>query len=276
MPQYLITGATGGLGAAILDTLLSSGIPPATITASSTRVEVASKFTSLGVNFLHIDFNDAESLRTAFTGVENLFFVSTNTFNVQRRLQQHANVVLAAKAAVVKHVWYSSLAFGAYGSDSKVDVQQAHLKTEKLLQDTLQGSRTQWTSVREGVYADAFPLFLGWYPTNPKQELYLPDDGGKGVAWAARAELGEATARLMIKGGRENQIARKSPLSSTSTARTNMLKVLLTGPHSQTYEDLVSVINETTGRQVTIQRVSSLEYIRLNTLNDEGRKPEVC
>lgn len=59
-------------------------------------------------------------------------------------------------------------------------------------------------SVRMGIYADAFPCFLNWYPTDPNQNLYFPSSGS--IAYASREGLGEATAKLMVAGGHENEI----------------------------------------------------------------------
>lgn len=88
------------------------------------------------------------------------YFVSTDTFDNAKWIGQHQNVVEAAKAAEVGHVYYSSHAFGGLG-DSKVELQQAHSATERMLKE----SEITYTSVRMGVYADAYPCFLNWYPT---------------------------------------------------------------------------------------------------------------
>lgn len=109
-----------------------------------------------------------------------------------------------------------------------------------------------YTSIREGIYADAFPLFLGWYPES--KTIYLPSDGP--VALTPRAELGEATARLMIRGGFNNQI------------------VLLTAPEAITFTQMVETINRTTGRDVDLKFVPEEEYVALSARDDIGGKPE--
>ena len=117
-------------------------------------------------------------------------------------------------------------------------------------------SGVTYTSVREGIYADAFPCYLSWYPTDPNQKLYLCADGP--VAYAGREELGEATAKLMVKGGHENEI------------------VLLTGPSTYTLSDAVNMVNEVTGRNVTVEFVGPDEYVAKSTALDKGQgnKPE--
>ncbi|KAL4922356.1 hypothetical protein BDW62DRAFT_172382 [Aspergillus aurantiobrunneus] len=147
----------------------------------------------------------------------------------------------------VKHVWYTSLAFGGFSDISKAAVQQVHLITERLLKE----SGLTYTSIREGAYTEAFPVFLNWYPNSTT--VTLPADGE--VAYTRRAELGEATARIMLRGGYENEI------------------VLFIAEETITSKEVMDIINETTGRQVNFEIVSSEEFVRVNGTNDQGGKP---
>lgn len=58
-----------------------------------------------------------------------------------------------------------------------------------------------YTSIRERIYAEAFPIFLNWHPDT--MELTLPADGE--VAYTLREDLSEATAHIMTPGGYEDQ-----------------------------------------------------------------------
>lgn len=62
----------------------------------------------------------------------------------------------------------------------------------------------EFISLRAGVFADAFPLFLNWYSSS--SEILLPTitpplPEGK-VAFVTRDELGEAMANMFVKGFR--------------------------------------------------------------------------
>lgn len=245
--KYLIAGATGGLGAEVLNYFVKN-VPSAEYAAGSSRESTRTDFESRGIAFRHVSYDDPATLETAFADVENVLFVSTPTFDVERRNIQHKNVINAAKKMNVKHVWYTSLAFGGLKSDSKALVQQSHYATEQWLKE----SGINFTSIREAVYVDAFPLFINWYPESSR--IALPTDGR--VALALRSELGEATARLMIQGGHDREI------------------VLLTPNETITYSELVSVINETTGRQVKFEVVSGEEFVRWAAEKDPGGKDE--
>ncbi|KAJ5558220.1 hypothetical protein N7535_008435 [Penicillium sp. DV-2018c] len=245
--KYLITGATGGLGAAVLS-YFAANLPASEYAAASSREETRKQLEDRGIAFRLANYDDPQILEAAFEDVENLYFVSTNTFDVEKRRKQHQNVVNAAKKMNVKHVWYTSLAFGGKGSSSQADVQQAHLMTEEMLRE----ADINFTSIREGLYTDAFPIFMGWYPKT--ETVYLPWDGP--VAFTLRSELGEANARLMIRGGYDREI------------------VLLTAQQTITFSEIVDVINETTGRNVQLKIVSPEEFVQLKSADDEGGKSE--
>ncbi|RLL98060.1 hypothetical protein CFD26_102735 [Aspergillus turcosus] len=248
--KYLITGATGGLGGHILDYFIAK-VPFSDFAASSSSPSNRSLFESRGVNFRHLDYEDPTTLNTSLNDVENLLFISTNAnvVDVEKVMRQHGNVVDAARQANVKHVWYTSLPFGGLTNDSIVSVQQAHLATERMLQE----SGLTFTCIREGIYTEGFPLFLNWYPETTN--ITLPADGE--IAFTSRLELAECTARLMLHGGFEN------------------MTILLTAGETITAKELVHVINETTGRHVELQYVSPEEFVRESELHDKGGKSRV-
>ncbi|GMF80208.1 unnamed protein product [Aspergillus oryzae] len=192
--KYLITGATGGLGRYVLDYFVANK-PLHEFAAASSRESNRTQFEDCGIAFRQVDYDDPATLDKAFRDVENLLFVSTNTFDNEKRRKQHQNFVDAAKA---------------------------------------------------------FPVLLNWYPDSTT--VPLPADGP--MALTLRSELGEATARLMIAGGHENEI------------------VLLTAEDTIRPSEIVDIINQTTGREVKFERVSPEGYIRIYGENDRGGKPK--
>ncbi|KAL6912658.1 hypothetical protein FSST1_010418 [Fusarium sambucinum] len=242
--KYLITGATGGLGKEVLR-YFSENVPSTDFAAASSKPESKSIFEDRGIAFRHVNYNDAESLETGLANVENLLFVSSAGAT---RMEQHSRLIAAAKKAGVKHIWYTSLAFGGLSNNSTSPVQVDHVHTEQLLKE----SGLVYTSIREGVYAEAFPVFLDWKPDSTK--VLLPADGE--IASTSRPELGEATARIMIRGGYKNQI------------------VLFTAQETINAKEIVDVINETTDRQVDFEIVSPDEYITSSLQDSQGNLRE--
>jgi uncharacterized protein YbjT (DUF2867 family) len=118
-----------------------------------------------------------------------------------------------------------------------------------------------YTSVREGIYADAFPLFLSWYPTSCSVVLPVGVDGP--IALASRDELGEATAALMLQ-------------NPPTRFQDNI--ALLTGPRAYTLTDVVQAVSEATGIEIKISNVEREDFTRtaaeLDKGDGRGGKPE--
>ena len=254
--SYLILGASGGLGTGVLSHLLSNSPPGTTVTAASRRKAASTEFTNQGIPFVHTDYDEVMQLIDAFRGVQKLLFVSANTFDNDERIRWHRNIIDAAKTATVGHVYYTSLGWGGHSSDSQMDVQLAHYRTEEMLAE----SGIRYTSIREGIYADAFPALMNWYPGDAK--VYIPRDGR--VAFAARAELAEATAKLMML--RPEGVS--ALLEPGVTYRPNT--VLLTGPRTNTLADLVQAISEATGKGVEVQTIPIEDLVRISVEHDRG------
>jgi uncharacterized protein YbjT (DUF2867 family) len=101
--KYLITGATGGLGSQVLSYLIAN-VPASQYAAASSSEANRKRFEDQGIAFRVVNYDDPQILEAAFQDVENLLFVSTNTFDVAKREKQHQNFVDAAKKMNVKHV----------------------------------------------------------------------------------------------------------------------------------------------------------------------------
>ncbi|PCG88292.1 Hypothetical protein PENO1_111040 [Penicillium occitanis (nom. inval.)] len=245
--KYLISGATGGLGSRVL-AHIAAHVPSSEYAAASSRESKRHYFEERGIAFRHADFNEPITLDAAFEDVENLFFVSMENFDNDWRVRQHKNVIEAAKRTGVKHVWYTSLSFGGLESDSKLGVQKAHLATEQLLQE----SGINYTAIREGLYAEIFPIFLGWYPESKK--VYASNLGL--ITLTSRDDLAEANAKLMIRGGYNKET------------------VLLTANEKIRESDILEIINKTTNRNVELIVLSPQEHVEMLKANDNRGKPQ--
>ena len=127
-------------------------------------------------------------------------------------------------------------------------------------------SGLKFLSLRAGVYTDAFPLYLNWYPTSTK--VFLPNtqppvSEGR-IAFTSRDELGEGMAALMAKG--LDAFPSIKPMTDNNI-------VLLTSQSTNTLEDLVHAISQARGTETPMEYLEPSEWIDASAKDDMGRKP---
>ncbi|MVN78720.1 NAD(P)H-binding protein [Hymenobacter sp. HMF4947] len=213
MSKILVTGATGGLGKAVVENLLK------TVGADQISVLVrdpakAADLQARGVTVRKGDYADYDSLTAAFAGIDKLLLVSGN--DITQRVPQHTNVLKAAAAAGVQHLVYTSAQRKTEdGSSAVAFVTEAHLATEKLLK----ASGLTYTILKNALYLDVLPQFMG--PALEIGTIYLPAGEGRG-SFASRADMGAACAAVLTGTGHENQsyeIASNESLSFADIAK---------------------------------------------------------
>ena len=185
--MILVTGATGQLGGAIVDSLLQR-VAVDQIAVCVKSPDKARHFAALGVEVRTGDLSNPESLRRSFAGADRLLLVSASGIDHEKRVALHRNAIDAAVRAKVGHLYYTSL---VHADDSLAYVMKAHRDTE----EAVRASGLKFTILRNGIYAEAWPTYLGDVATD---EVVIPADGP--VAWVSRRDLAEATARLLAEG----------------------------------------------------------------------------
>lgn len=179
------------------------------------------------------------------------------------RNREHLNVIEAAKKNNVGRIWYVSLAFGGWTDSSKIGFQRAHYQTEKLLVE----SGLEFVNLRAGIYSDAFPLFLNWYPESEKVLFpKVEPSAGKGqLAFTSRDELGEGMATLLVKG---------FEAFPSIQPRTEKNIVLLTAQETNSLVDLVGAIDKARpGKgKIPIEYLEPQDWIAASAKDDIGGK----
>lgn len=179
--MILITGANGHLGHLTIDALLKIN-PSAKIAG---LVRTAEKGEGLPVEIRLGDYNDIPSLKTALKGIDVLLLISTATFG--NRVEQHANVINAAKEAGVKHIVYTS---HVKADTSAGPLAPDHADTEKLVI----ASGIPYTILRNTFYMEYIPWFLG---NAIETGTWTYPSGGAKVNFALRTEMAEALANVL-------------------------------------------------------------------------------
>ncbi|UZP36932.1 hypothetical protein NXS19_004748 [Fusarium pseudograminearum] len=260
--QIGIFPASGALGTSTYTHLLSQ-VPNDKVTLINRHPEkVPKKYTEKGTTVRQASYeSSAEDLEAVFSGVDVLFLISYPSHVHEYRTKVHTKAIDAAVKAGVTHIFYSSLGFASLGEDfTKAEVMGAHLDSEKRLKELAErNSGFTFTSVREGLYSESFPIYTSFLDLkNPPSKVLIPHDGsGPGVSWVKRDELGEGTARLIASYAE----------SPSEFGYINKI-VTLTGTKSYTLAETMEVLSRAAGKDFEIQQINVEEYINLPQIKE--------
>lgn len=233
--MILVTGATGHFGNATIQFLLDKGIEANQITAFVRSAQSADAVKEKGVNIVIGDYDNYDSLVSAFKGVEKLLFVSGS--DIFKRAAQHQNVIEAAKEVGVKHIVYTSFLTKNETTSSPLwQVSASHLQTE----DWLKESVLEYTILKNTLYMDLVPAFVG-DAVLESGVVYLPAGNGY-VAAVLRSEMAEATANILIS---TNHGAKVYDFCNTEAF---------------SYQDVAQYISEITGKTINYISPTTEEY----------------
>lgn len=197
--MYLTTGATGPFGKAAIGFLLRNGIPAGEISALARDPDKATGLAKQGITVKKGDYRDYPSLIGAFRGVEKLLFVSGS--ELSDRLDQHENVVRAAREAGVKHVVYTSILTSGDTEHSPIAiVTGSHEKTEQWLME----SGMDFTIMRNTIYMDMLPASIG-ENIRDSRTIYIPAAEGRST-YLLRTDMAEAAANVLSSKGHEGKV----------------------------------------------------------------------
>ncbi|KAJ5188913.1 hypothetical protein N7491_005235 [Penicillium cf. griseofulvum] len=250
--------ASGALGSSIVNHLAKL-VPEPDLVLIARHPEQLHDIKQAGATIRRADYDKPSTLDTAFNGVDVLMLVSYASFEIDHRIKAHRYAINAAIKSGVKHIFYSSLGFGGDLTDRSIaHVMGAHIETEKYfssLKDTM-----SYTSVREGLYTESFPIYTAFYDLhNPADEVTIPHSGtGPGVAWVKRDELGEATAKLIV-----------SYLNDPASFEYLNKAVLFSGPREISLAETVEIIGQAVGKALKIREISVDEYVKLPGIGDK-------
>ena len=224
MKKILVTGATGHLGGQVLK-LLMEKVDPTSLSAIARDTAKLASFKEQGVNVIQADYDNPDSLETAFAGIDSLYFVSGN--DLIRRMTQHENVINAAKKAGVKHIVYTSFQRANETESSAISlVSSSHLQTEKWLKE----SGMDYTIMKHNLYSEVVPAFIGDQVINTGT-IYLPVGDGK-VAFASRTDMAKAGISVLTTEGHENK------------------SYEISSEYSYSFQDIATILSEISGKQI--------------------------
>jgi len=193
-----ITGATGHLGSQIV-AQLAKKVNPSEIVAIVRDEQKAAALKELGVTIRVADYHNTEALKNALSGVEKVMLVSSSDFN--DRLQQHKNVVDAAKNAGVKHIVYTGVSMNDVNNSVLKDFMFDHYQTDEHIKN----SGIDYTLLQHNLYAEVVPMFLG--ENVAETGIFFPAGKGK-IPFALRREMAEAAVNVLTSDDHFNKTYR--------------------------------------------------------------------
>jgi NAD(P)H dehydrogenase (quinone) len=223
--MLLVTGSTGHFGQSAIGFLLEKGLPATNISALARNREKAAFFKASGVNVIFGNYDDYDSMKRAFTGIDVLLFISGS--EVEKRDKQHDNIIMAAAETGIRHIIYTSFERKNDRLDTPVaSITRTHIETEKKILET--GIR--YTFLRNALYAEGLPLFLG--ENVVEKGIYFPAGNGK-VPFASITDMSESAANILLN---------PEDHANRSYRTVNL--------HNYSFYEIAAILGELTGRNV--------------------------
>lgn len=219
-----VTGATGQLGALVVDDLVRI-VDPASVVAVVRDPAKAAGLAAQGVQVRPATYSEPAALEAAFAGVDDLLFVSSS--EVGQRVDQHRAVIDAAVAAGVRRVVYTS---APRATTSRLVLAPDHKFTEEYLAAT----GLPATILRNNWYTENY---LGQIDIARKTGTLVAAAGAGRVASASRADFAAAAVAALTQDGHAGRVYE------------------LGGDHAWDYDELAAALAEIVGAPVHYRAV---------------------
>nr|WP_320118901.1 SDR family oxidoreductase [uncultured Marinifilum sp.] len=227
--KIAVTGSTGQLGSIVVEQL-KKRVANENIVALARNIEKAS---ALGVETREFDYSKPEILADSLKGIDRLLLISGSELG--QRVQQHANVINAAKKAGVKWIVYTSL---LHVNDTTLNLAGEHIETEKALKE----SGIEYTLLRNGWYSENYTVSV---PGAIGGGAFLGSAANGKISSAARADYAEAAAIVIAD---ENNKGKTYELA---------------GDEFYTLSDLAAEISKQTGKHIPYNNLPEAEYANI-------------
>lgn len=182
--KIAVTTASGNLGASIVERLKLE-IGKENIVAIA-RTPAKAKF--LGVEIRKGEYNNKADFISALKGVDAVLLIS-GMDQPDKRIQQHRNVIEAAKETGVKKIVYTSI-LGAESGNAFSPIVASNRQTE----DDIKSSGMNWAIGRNGIYIEPDLEYIESYK-NDGGIINCASDGKCG--YTSRNELAYAYFKLL-------------------------------------------------------------------------------
>ncbi len=191
--KIAVTSVSGKLGSTIAKQLISKIGKENVIGIARTPKNAQ----HLGVEVRKGDYNSREELNLALQGIDAVLLVS-GMDEPQKRIQQHRNVIEAAKQNGVKKIVYTSI-IGDEEKNAFSPIVQSNRQTEKDVQE----SDLAWAIGRNGIYIEPDLEYLDSYIKDGEIRNCAADGT---CGYTSRTELAAAYTKMLTEEKHNGQV----------------------------------------------------------------------
>ena len=220
-----VTGATGHLGQKVVEQLLKRGVSGKDIVAVVRDRAKAQKVLSKEIQIRVASYSAAPDLEKAFEGIDRVLIISGS--EIGQRVEQHTNIVNAAKKAHVKLIAYTSI---PHADKNEMLLAQEHRATEKVIV----ASGMPYVFLRNGWY---FENYLGQLPGYLESGVVVGAAGDGKISAASREDYASAAATVLVTEGHAN-------------------KTYELGGDAFTLKEFAAAVSKVTGKKVEYKNMS--------------------
>ena len=235
MGKILVTGASGNVGRAVVQSLLSKGA-----LVKSAVFKFKSELDQRGDEKVLFNFADSKTYGPAFEGVDQLFLMRPPQISdVKKYLFP---VIDFALEQGVRQIVFLSL------QGVQFNIFTPHFKVEKYLRKL----RAPFTFIRPNFYMQNLVTFYK-EDIRERSEIFLPAGNGR-MAFVDVRDVGEIAAKILMEDGH---------LGNAYT---------VSGPESLNYIQVASILSDVLGKTVKFANPSVKEYVK--RMRDQGADEE--
>jgi uncharacterized protein YbjT (DUF2867 family) len=220
--MILVTGATGTIGSAVIQHLVSKNIPVRVLVRDKNK---ASNLRELpGVELVEGNFLHPDTLDVALTGIEKAFLLSAND---ARQVEMESNFIDAAQRMNVQHI----IKLSVLGADSTSTFQKWHAHIENKLEQ----SGIKWTHLQANMLMQNVNFFASTIAQSNAIFLCI---GNALISFIDARDVAAVAAVCLTQSGHENQ------------------RYILTGPEAITFTQVAQILSDAFGKPINYVNIA--------------------
>lgn len=216
--MILITGATGTVGSEVVKRLSDEDVPMRAITRDPGKAEIIRR---PQVEVVKGDFEDADSIHRACSGVDRAFLLTNST---ERAEEQQTTFTRIAKQSGVRHIVKLSQLHANASSSGRF------LRYHAEVEAAIRASGLTFTFLRPNMFMQGL---LNFRQTIQQKSAFFAPAGNARISAADVRDLADVAATALTTSNHDNKV------------------YSLTGPESLTFAEMANQLSKAVGRTIT-------------------------